>query len=62
MPMWKGFDPLPLLAARRRPTADARQSAEATENNIWSRSIMAERMFFEPPPDGEESSGTDDES
>ncbi len=47
MPMWKGFDPLPLLAARRRKRKKkdeeekSRQSAEAADR----RARRVERLF-----------------
>ncbi len=51
MPMWKGFDPLPLLAARRRHKDEDRQRMDETVDGTWSSTIKAERIFHDPRPE-----------
>ena len=46
MPMWKGFDPLPLLAARRSKRRDDDNETRRLKDGNWSKAIKAERMFF----------------
>jgi hypothetical protein len=69
MPMWRGFDPLPLLAARRRKTDDAKTADPETDTaSIWYETpsdqksfstTKAERLFSDSQTDVHGSSGGD---
>ena len=46
MPMWRGFDPLPLLAARRKKKKDADPPHQATDKaTIWYRTRLDQTTF-----------------
>ena len=54
MPVWKGFDPLPLLAARKKQSEDDDENENGDNQDNWSDAIAAERMFFNHEPESEQ--------
>ncbi|MGI9341849.1 MAG: beta strand repeat-containing protein [Gammaproteobacteria bacterium] len=54
MPVWKGFDPLPLLAARRKKSEDDDENENGDNQDNWSDAIAAERMFFNQEQESEQ--------